>query len=141
MIVVITDRESRVEKNGSVVAQRDNKLAWISHDGRKVVIAVGGRHQWNSSLPLPPEATLTDLVSASMVDPALAESLWGPFLLFLLVSSKPSGWKLGMMPIFPGLWPISVRNAIADPARRSAVRKAIASLRYPRVRILGSEGA
>ena len=123
MVIVVADHESWVEKDGDVVARLENEMAWIAReDGGKMIIAVGGRHQWGSSQPLPSEAVLTDLVRASTSDPGLAALLWGPFLRYLFHYSKPPWWRVAN----PWLR-ISVRVAVTDSDTYSAVKKSIAA--------------
>lgn len=136
IVVVIGDRSSRAEKDGTVIASLENKMVWTPRQSRKLIIAVGAPHEWHSSAPLPPEAVSTDLTAASITDPDLAVLLWGPFLLFLYYAARPSQWQ--HIPfLFAGRFiRLPARIDIADKTIRLAVRNSITRSEYfPRFRV------
>ena len=137
--VVIGDRASRAEKDGVVVAGFENRIVWIPQKSRKLIIAVGAPHEWNSAAPLPPEAVSTYLTAASIADPDLAALLWGPFLTYLYYSARPSKWRHVLF-LFAGRFiRLPARIEIADKAIRAAVRDSIARNEYlPRFRVDGA---
>jgi hypothetical protein len=128
--VVIGDHASRAERDGVVVASFQNKLVWIPQKSRKLIIAVGAPHEWNSAAPLPPEAVSTDLTAASLADPDLAALLWGPFLTYLYYAARPSQWRHILILVAGRFIHIPARIDIADKLTRSAVRESINSSRY-----------
>jgi hypothetical protein len=134
--VVIGDHASRAEKDGVVVASFENKMVWVPRKSRKLIIAVGARHEWHSSAPLPPEAVSTDLTAASITDPDLAALLWGPFLSYLYYAARPSQWQ-HILFLFAGRFiRLPARIDISDEAIRSAVRDSIMRSRhFPRFRV------
>jgi hypothetical protein len=134
--VVIADHASRAEKDGVVVAGFENRIVWIPQKSRKLIIAVGASHEWNSATPLPPESVSTDLTAASITDPDLAALLWGPFLTYLYYSAQPSKWR-HVRSLFAGRFiRLPARIEIADKAIRAGVRDSIARNEYfPRFRV------
>jgi hypothetical protein len=134
VVIVVAEHESRVEKGGKVATHLENKIAWISVDGRRVIMAVGGPTEWRTSEPLPPGAVLTDLVSASTIDPSLAAFLWRPFLAYLFLtylgcSGKLPLWRRVLISVAPWLLSLPVQLAISDSTVCLAVRKSIESSR------------
>ena len=134
--VVITDHASRAERDGVVVASFENKIVWIPQKSRKLIIAVGVPHEWNSAAPLPPEAVSTDLTAASISEPDLADLLWGPFLSYLYYSARPSQWQRILSLVAGRFIRLPARIDISDEAIRAAVRDSITRSEYfPRFRV------
>jgi hypothetical protein len=68
-MIVVTDEYSWVELEPGVQKSRfENKMAWQRSGDRKLIIAVGGPEQWNAPGPLPPDAIVTNLVTAATTD-------------------------------------------------------------------------
>lgn len=113
----VDDRVSRLQGRSL-----HNRVAWRAVHGRPCIVAVGAAHEWASSSPLPADVVVTDLVAASLEDPALARALWGPFLACLAWPLLP--WRR-MLPraLRPAL---QVRVGIASGPLRHAVSDAIA---------------
>jgi hypothetical protein len=144
-VIVITAKDSSVEKDGKVIECRENKMAWTPQDGgRRLIIAVGGPSHWGPSPPpLPPEATLTDLVEISTTDPDLAAQFWPPFLRYIWISAvatpvSHSWWRQqwAMTIAYLTLRSIPVRIDIPDPVTHAAVKKALERSRSPRLRVM-----
>ena len=134
--VVIGDHGSRAERDGVVVASFENKMVWVPRKSRKLIIAVGAPHEWNSAAPLPPEAVSTDLTAASINDPDLADLLWGPFLSYLYYAARPSKWQHFLLLVAGRFTRLPARIEIADKAIRAAVQDSIARNEYfPRFRV------
>lgn len=96
-----------------------------------MIVAVGSPGQWPSSMPLPPDVVLTDLVLASTEHRDLAAELWGPFVMYVSFKSDRGIWSR-LRTSFLG---IPVRVSIADPAVRRAVSTAISNCDSPRLRV------
>ena len=94
----------------------------MAHGGGRLVLAVGGRHQWHSDEPLPDEAKVVDLVAVSSDDPGAAVELWDVFLRYLHVGGS-SGIERFLVSL--GLRRIRVRVAISDQRVRDLVVSAI----------------
>lgn len=144
-MIVITAKDSSVEKDGKVVECRENKMAWIPQPGgRKLIIAVGGPSHWGPSPPpFPPEVTLTDLVEISTTDPDFAAQFWPLFLRYIWMSAvatpvSHSWWRQQWAMTIASLTmrSIPVRIDIADPVTYSAIKKALERSRSPRLRIM-----
>jgi hypothetical protein len=93
-----------------------------------MIIAIGGPAQWRSTQPLPPEAVVTDLVSASLADLVLAISLWGPFLAYIGHGARQKGWRNAFSGVLRTQ--VAVRLDIKDEGVRSAVKSAIEKARF-----------
>lgn len=107
-----------------------NRVAWQLVNGERVILAVGAPSEWRSTAPLPATAVVTDLVAASLQDPALARELWGAFLGYLASPQVP-GWHFVLprfarpcMPVTVGLPPGPALSAVC-----SAIREARGPLR------------
>jgi hypothetical protein len=144
-VIVITAKDSTVEKDGKAIECRENKLAWIPQDGgRRLIIAVGGPSHWGPSPPpLPPEATLSDLVEISTADPDLAATFWPLFLRYIWTSAAatraPTSWWRQQWAMTTALFKfrsVPVRIDIPDPVTQAAVRKALGRSRSPRLHIM-----
>jgi hypothetical protein len=126
-VIVATEQQSWIEGEATPAGTRfENKLAWVPSRGGKMIIAVGGPAQWRSTQPLPPEAVVKDLVSTSL--PALAISLWAPFLAYISHGARQKGWRNA----FSGLLrtQVAVRLDIKDVGVRLAVKSAIEKARF-----------
>ena len=80
----------------------ENKIAWSNRGVEKLIVAVGGPSNWESTEPLPSDAILVDLVSASSDDPEVASELWNPFLHYVDTLANP-GLFASMRRIFYGI--------------------------------------
>ena len=122
--VVVTERTSSAGPNRSL----HNCVAWRLVDDQTVILAVGAPEEWRSPAALPPSAVVTDLIAASVEDPALAQLLWGAFLCHLGWSFVPK-WHRALPRYFRPRIPVSVK---LPPGRQSsAVCSAIRQSRGP----------
>jgi hypothetical protein len=134
-LIIVTEQQSWVEGEAtSVMTRFDNKLAWIPSSGGRVIIAVGGPAQWNSTQPLPPEALVTDLVTTSLADPVLAGELWGPFLAYVGTAAKQKRWRFSFSGIFRTN--VAIRVDIQNLGVRAAVKSAIEKSRFAQRRFV-----
>ena len=69
-MLIISGTESW--SSSSPTQRLSNQLAWLTQHDTPTIIAIGAPHQWHSTLPLPSNATVTDLVAASSSNPELA---------------------------------------------------------------------
>jgi len=128
--VVIGDRASRAEKDGVVVASFENNGVDTSK------IAQADYRGWLASRMALGGATSTDLTTASITDPDLADLLWGPFLSYLYYSARPSHWQRILFLVAGRVIRLPARIDISDDAIRSAVQDSIARSQYfPRFRV------
>jgi hypothetical protein len=137
MLVVVTEDNSRVEDASSrVQAHFANSVSWLRKGSGRMILAVGAPSEWRSTLPLPPSAVSTKLVSAALEDPIAANELWGPFLSYLVLSARPNIWCRLAMIVLPRSIPVKID--LRSEILREAVARAIPSSPLGRkFRILG----
>lgn len=93
---------------------------------QKVIIAVGGQHEWESSESLPFDSIIVDLIAESLKVSEDAVDLWEAFLIFVYSASSKGMWqelKMMFAPLFRGGIPVQI--SIDDPIISRAVRKSI----------------
>jgi hypothetical protein len=98
-------------------------IAWLNRNGTPTIIAIGAPQQWQSKLPLPSDATVTNLVDASISNPTLAAVFWPKFLHYLYRSSR--GSFLGQVLLSLRFQKFRVQVAISDKESRAKVLAAI----------------
>lgn len=134
-MITVTEKESSHSSNvGSKSTKVGNKIAWLPHENGKLILAVGDPEQWGSSLPLPSNSVLTDLIQASLSDIALASELWGVFFIYIYYKSNPSPWKRFFVR-FTGL---NVHLSIEDRSVLTAVEKSIRQCKTHRISLVAA---
>jgi hypothetical protein len=120
-MLIISDTESW---SSSAPTQRlSNQLVWLKRNDTPTIIAIGAPHQWNSTLPLPSNSTVTDLVAASTTNPTLAALFWPAFLRHVHLASKHS--LMSRVLLMLSFTRIPVQVAISDKEIRTKVQGAI----------------
>jgi hypothetical protein len=120
-MLIISDTESW--SSSSPTKRLSNKLAWLKKNDTPTIIAIGAPHQWHSTLPLPSNATVTDLVDASVCDATLAAMFWPEFLRYVYRTSQPS--LINRVLFSLPFQKIPVQVTISDKERRAKVLAAI----------------
>ena len=120
-MLIVSDTESW---SSSAPAKRVcNNLAWVKRSDTPIIIAIGAPNRWHSTLPLPPDATVIDLVDASLSNPALAAAYWPEFLRYVHRTSQESFMSRVLLNL--PFQKISVQVVISDKLSRAKVSAAI----------------
>jgi hypothetical protein len=120
-MLVISETESW--STSSPTKRLSNTLVWLNRNDRPTIIAIGAPQQWQSTHPLPSDATVINLVDTSISNPALAAVFWPEFLRYLYRTSRSS--FLGRLLLSLRVQKIQVQVAISDKESRAKVLAAI----------------
>ena len=127
MLIITQKSTTYLSKDNIVLSSRDNQIVLKQEGQQKIIIAVGSRHEWESSEPLPSDSLIINLIAESLKASELAVDLWEVLLIFVLYSgSSKSMWQELKM-TFSALprRRIPVKISIDDPVVSRAIRNSL----------------
>lgn len=133
MLVITQKSTAYKSKDNIVLFSRDNQMILKLEKQQKVIIAVGGPHEWESSEPLPFDSFVVDLIAESLKVSEDAVDLWEAFLIFVYSGSSKGMWqelKMLFTPLFKGGIPVQI--SIDDPIISRAVSKCLLKCKAPK---------
>jgi hypothetical protein len=135
-MITVTDTHSwAVLQDGRQSMRFENRIAWQLVRGQRRIIAVGGPEQWAAPGPLPPDATMIELIDLAIHDRELARVFWEQFLSYVFFSAKPPWWRRDPLLQGLGLFREEVQLKLSRMHEANAVREAIEQSRSPRFRV------